>query len=199
MKKSIVSKILITLGLVLIITSFGLKIYSKNKEVQAIEEFNKKIALQQKEEDEGKKEEIDMTKKKSTGNKKIAIQIALIEIPSIDLESVIVEGVEKEKLRYYLCYFEETARPGEIGNFSISGHSSVIYNEILNNLHKVKIGDEIKIKTEKDDFIYTITEKFIVEPTEIGVLDQDTNKRMMTIVTCTDKGRRRLIVKAEMK
>lgn len=191
MKKNIVPILLIIIGISLSLTSFAIKGYSKKKEIESIARFNEKLALQEKEEE---KEE-----QKNKEEEDEIVEIAIIEIPSIDLKSVIVEGIEKEKLRYYLGHFEDTAMPGEVGNFSISGHSSVIYNEILNNLNKVEIGNEIKIETEKGEFIYIITEKFVVEPTEINVLNQDGNGKNMTIVTCTDNGKRRLIVRGEMK
>ncbi|MCD3297898.1 class D sortase, partial [Clostridium botulinum] len=128
----------------------------------------------------------------------IGKELALIEIPSIDLQSVIVEGMEKEQLRYYLCHFESTAMPGENGNFSIAGHSSFIYNEILNHLYEVNIGDVIKLKTKKGEFNYVINNKFIVEPNEVEVLDQNKDKKTMTIVTCSNRGKKRLIVTAQM-
>lgn len=194
MKKNILSILLITVGLVLILSSLGLKIYSKNKDKQLIKEFNNEMKLQkdQKQEENEQHKQIKYTNDEGD-------RIAIMEIPSINLKSVIVEGTNMNDLRFYLGHFNNTAMPGTKGNFSIAGHSSTIYNEILNNLHKVNIEDEIKIKTLTGEYEYVITKKFVVEPTEISVLDQDMDRESMTIVTCTEKGKRRFIVKAEMK
>ena len=204
MKKNIIPILLIVVGLCLVGTGLGLKSYSKNKEASLIKKFNEEIKLEKQNNNLNKqkgKEDKNRDGNKS-GNKNEGIsygnELALIEIPSIDLQSVIVEGMKKEQLRYYLCHFEETAMPGENGNFSIAGHSSFIYNEILNELYKVNIGDVIKLTTKKGEFNYYITKKFIVEPNEIQVLNQDENKKTMTIVTCSNRGKKRLIVTAEM-
>lgn len=201
MKRNIISSLFIIIGLVLMVSSLGIRMYSKNKESQLIKEFNNDIALENSKNDDknhdknyGKQKRKRIKYTNGDGDK-----IAIMEIPSISLQSIIVEGTNMDDLRYYLGHFKNTAMPGINGNFSIAGHSSTIYNEILNELYKVNIKDEIKIKTLTGEYDYIITKKFVVEPTEIGVLDQDENKKSMTIVTCTDKGKKRLIVKAEMK
>lgn len=201
MKRNIISSLFIIIGLVLMVSSLGIRMYSKNKEAQLIKEFNNDIALENSKND-------DKNHDKNYGKQKRKIikytngdgdKIAIMEIPSISLQSIIVEGTNMDDLRYYLGHFKNTAMPGISGNFSIAGHSSTIYNEILNELYKVNIKDEIKIKTLRGEYDYIITKKFVVEPSEVGVLDQDENKKSMTIVTCTDKGKKRLIVKAEME
>ncbi|EPY2278493.1 class D sortase [Clostridium sporogenes] len=201
MKRNIISSLFIIIGLVLMVSSLGIRMYSKNKEAQLIKEFNNDIALENSKNDDknhdknyGKQKRKTIKYTNGDGDK-----IAIMEIPSISLQSIIVEGTNMDDLRYYLGHFKNTAMPGINGNFSIAGHSSTIYNEILNELYKVNIKDEIKIKTLTGEYDYIITKKFVVESTEIGVLDQDENKKSMTIVTCTDKGKKRLIVKAEMK
>ncbi|KGM95674.1 sortase [Clostridium novyi A str. 4552] len=200
MKKNIIPVLLIVIGLCLVCTGVGLKIYSKNKEANLIEKFNEEIQLEKQNNKLHEERKGDSNNKNTNKNRSIDYgnEIALIDIPSIDLQSVIVEGMKKEQLRYYLCHFEDTAMPGENGNFSIAGHSSFIYNEILNNLYKVNVGDVIKLRTKKGEFNYFITKKFIVEPNEIEVLEQNENKKTMTIVTCSNRGKKRLIVTAEM-
>ncbi|WP_142415556.1 class D sortase [Hathewaya massiliensis] len=197
MKKNIISILLIILGITLILASLSIKVYSKNKESQLIDNFNSRLNAEKNEREliEHKHGEDESNKKEV----KIGDEISTIEIPSINLKSVIVEGIGKDQLRYALGHFKDTAMPGEYGNFSVAGHSSSIYKEILNNLYKVEIGDEIILKTLKGKFEYKITDKFVVEPTEINVLEQDKNKKNITIVTCTDGGEKRLIIKGEYK
>ncbi|AVP53651.1 sortase [Clostridium tetani] len=193
--KKIIAILLILIGIIVTLTSFGLKMYSKSKEKALMNHLTNELKL------ENKKETPKKTDVKDNNENEIINlhgAMAIIEIPSIGLKSVIVEGTEMEKLRYYIGHFKETALPGQLGNFCIAGHSSSMYSEILNNLHKVKIGDEIKIKTIKEEFNYKIKEKFVVDPTKVSVLNQDKTKRSMTIVTCTDNGKNRLIVKGEI-
>lgn len=177
--KKLISKILILLGLVVILGSISIKVYSRNMENKAVDNFEQKI------EEKAKIEDL-----------KIGEEMAQIDVPSIGLNSIIIHGIEKKYLNHYICHFENTAMPGENGNFSIAGHSSNIYNQVFNNIHKANIGDKINIKTTNEEFTYIITQMYETEPENIEVLNQDNDIKEMTIVTCSNGGKDRLIVKA---
>lgn len=185
MKK--IYNIIFALGLVLVLGSVSLNIYTKHKQNQAKNNFIQNIDKNE------KKEENDNDKIK------LSDEVALIDIPSVDISSVIVSGVGKDQIRHYIGHFEETAMPGENGNFCIAGHSSTVYNNVFNNLKNIKIDDEIKITTLDGEFTYIVSEIFETEPTNMSVLNQDNNLKEMTIVTCTNSGKDRLIVKGNLK
>lgn len=180
MKK--ISKIIAAMGLILILGSVSLNLYTKYKESEAINNLKQKIEVK---DDSDENKEI-----------KIGDEIALIDIDSVDISSVIVNGIGKEQIRHYIGHFENTPMPGETGNFSIAGHSSTIYNNVFNNLKNIKVGDDIVITTIDAKFIYKVSEVFESEPSNMSVLDQDNEIKEMTIVTCTKDGKERLIVKA---
>ena len=181
MKK--INKILFTLGLVLVLGSVSLNIYTKYKQEEAKNNFTQKLK-------EDKKEDTETT---------LGDGIALIDIPSVNISSVIVSGVGKEQIRHYIGHFEDTAMPGESGNFCIAGHSSTVYNNVFNNLKNINLNDEIKIRTSDGEFTYLVSEIFETEPTNVGVLNQNNDLKEMTIVTCTNGGKDRLIVKGNLK
>ena len=164
--KSKISKILITVGLLICVGSLSIKGYSKYLENKSTKSFEEKI-------DKNAKE-------------------------SKELNTVVVESIEKQYLNHYVCHFENTAMPGEYGNFSLAGHSSYRYNEVFNELHKINLDDEIIIKTLNNEFTYVVKDIFEVNPEDTFVLDQDNEIKELTIVTCTNKGKDRLIVKAEI-
>ena len=180
--KNKISKILITMGLLIIIGSLILITYSKYMENKALSSFEEKIERQ------------EVITEVNPGD-----EIGIIEIKSVNLKNVIVESTDKKYLNHHVCHFENSAMPGEDGNFALAGHSSTYYyNQVFNELHKVKIGDEILIKTINDEFTYTITETIVVQSDEIEVLDQDMTKKEITLVTCTNGGKQRFIVKGEV-
>ena len=180
--KNKISKILITMGILIIIGSLILITYSKYMENKALSSFEEKIERQ------------EVITEVNPGD-----EIGIIEIKSVNLKNVIVESTDKKYLNHHVCHFENSAMPGEDGNFALAGHSSTYYyNQVFNELHKVKIGDEIIIKTINDEFTYTITETIVVESDEIEVLDQDMTKKEITLVTCTNGGKQRFIVKGEV-
>ena len=74
----------------------------------------------------------------------------------------------------------------------------VLQSYPFNELHKVKINDEIEIETTKGIFKYKITEKFDTEAENTSVLTQDMSKKEITLVTCTNGGKKRLIIKGEI-
>lgn len=180
--KSKISKLLISMGLLIIIGSLILISYSKYVDNKALASFEEKI------------ETNEVITEINPGD-----EIAIIEIESVNLKNVIVESTDNKYLKHHVCHFQNSAMPGEDGNFALAGHSSTYYyNQVFNEVHKVKVGDEIKITTIDDEFIYTITETKVVEADEIEVLDQDTSKKEITLVTCTNGGKQRFIVKGEI-
>lgn len=181
--KNKISKLLILMGLLIIIGSLILIAYSKYVDNKALASFEEKI------------ENKEILTEINPGD-----EIGIIEIESVNLKNVIVESTDNEYLKYHVCHFEESVMPGEYGNFALAGHSSTYYyNQVFNEVHKVKLGDKIKITTIDNEFVYTITETKVVESDEIEVLDQDMSKKEITLVTCTNGGKQRFIVKGEIK
>lgn len=114
----------------------------------------------------------------------------------IDIQTALRDGV---------VHYPGTARPGQAGNFFVTGHSSYYpwdtgkYKTVFVRLHELVPGDEYWVYWNGDKHRYIVTEKFEVSPNEVRVLDQPSNKREATLMTCTPIGTtlRRLIVKAE--
>lgn len=185
--RRIVGLILIVVGLSIIVSIVYKKIDTskKQKELQNIleEVINEEPKELSKEEEE----------KLINGYK----PIALMEIPSISLSQGIVEGISDDILQYYLGHFEGSAKPGEKGNFSVAGHRVSDYSEAFVNLYKVEIGDEILIKANKKEYVYKVTDSFIVSPDNVEVLD-NTDEATITLVTCTVGAKERVIVKGNL-
>ena len=124
--------------------------------------------------------------------------IAKLEIPSIKLSQIVVEGISDDVLQYYLGHFETSAEPGEKGNFSVAGHRVSDYTDAFINLYTVVEGDEIIVETKEKRFTYEITDNFIVDPDNVEVLS-DTEDATITLVTCTVGAKQRVIVKGILK
>lgn len=122
---------------------------------------------------------------------------APIMLPNSNQESVIQENLRNGVVHYY-----GTAKPGEVGNSFITGHSSNYwwekgsYNYVFANLNKLAIGDQAKIYHNGNKYVYQVKEVIVVDPTDTSVLNQ-TDLPTMTLMTCTPPGTnwKRLIVK----
>lgn len=185
--RRVIGLILIIVGLAIIVTIVYKKIdtLKKQKELQNILEqvINEEPKELSKEEEE----------KLMNGYK----PIALMEIPSIGLSQGVVEGISDDILQYYLGHFENSAKLGEKGNFSVAGHRVSDYSEAFVNLYKVEIGDEVLVKANKKQYVYQVTDNFIVSPDNVDVLDK-TEDPTITLVTCTVGAKDRVIVKGRL-
>lgn len=98
-----------------------------------------------------------------------------------------------------------SAYPGEIGNFVITGHSagdiysSNPYKYIFSGLERLEDGDLIYVNYNSIRYTYRVIKKEVVEPTDVAALVVETNKPLITLVTCTPLGtsRYRLLVTGE--
>lgn len=98
-----------------------------------------------------------------------------------------------------------SAMPGEIGNLVITGHSAGdIYSNnqykfIFSGLERLGNNDLIYIDYQGTRYTYSVIKKETVEPSNVGALIYDTDKPMLTLITCTPLGtsRYRLLVTAE--
>lgn len=118
------------------------------------------------------------------------------------------EGVEndiQDALKHGVVHYPGTARPGQAGNFFVTGHSSYYpwadgdFKTIFARLHELVIGDEYWVYYGGDKHRYVVTGKKEVKPSDVTVLDQPTNRRMATLMTCTPVGTtlRRLILTSQ--
>lgn len=144
-------------------------------------------------------DEIEEYKNDSTDSSSSKIQnaIGIVEIPKLDVKAGILPGTDDYTLGYAIGHFEESAMPGENGNFALAGHSNYIGAEYFKNLYKLKAGDKIKIITKKHEYTYSVTEVFEVDPADVSVLEP-TKDKTITLVTCTPGAKKRVIVKGKI-
>ena len=98
-----------------------------------------------------------------------------------------------------------SAYPGEIGNFVITGHSagdiysSNPYKFIFSGLERLEEGDIIYVHYNSVRYTYKMVRSETIEPTEVSKLIYETDKPMLTLVTCWPLGtsRYRLLITAE--
>lgn len=98
-----------------------------------------------------------------------------------------------------------SAYPGEIGNFVITGHSagdvysSNPYKYIFSGLERLENGDLIYVNYNSMRYTYRVVKKEVVDPSNVAALVVNTDKPILTLVTCTPLGtsKYRLLVTAE--
>lgn len=138
-----------------------------------------------------------------------------LSIPSLGIDNISVqanvnsgdEKVYNKVLEYGLAHMSQTGLPISSikNNIVIYGHSaSGNYFEktgdpaaVFSILNKAKIGDEIYIKIEGEDYKYKIAKTKIVEPFDTEIIVGENNKKQtLTLFTCYPAGNnsKRLVV-----
>jgi len=124
--------------------------------------------------------------------------VAILKIPRIGLEKIIVEGVSLSDLKKAPGHYPDTPLPGQPGNAAIAGHRTT-YGAPFWDLNEVQPGDPILVTTRQGRFRYEVTNSFVVAPSAVEVLNP-TDDSILTLTTCNPRfsARQRLIVQAEL-
>ncbi len=124
--------------------------------------------------------------------------VAIIRIPRIGVDQVVVEGVSVPDLRKGPGHYPDTPLPGELGNAAIAGHRTT-YGAPFYRLDELESGDAIVITTLAGTFHYKVTGSRVVKPTELSVLEP-TTEATLTLTTCEPRfsAASRLVVHATL-
>lgn len=126
--------------------------------------------------------------------------IGKITIDRIDLELLLIEGVDDGALGLGAGHMPDTALPGQSGNCVIAGHRNYTFGSMFNRLDEIAEGDSIIVELQGKRFTYTVTEVKIVDPDDLSVTKQDNSLREITLITCHPvySSAHRLIIKGEL-
>lgn len=122
-----------------------------------------------------------------------------IQIPAIGVDAPTVEGDDWEALKQGAGHHVGSANPGESDNCIISAHND-IFGEIFRDLPDLDLGDDIFVYTISQVYHYAVTQKRIIEPTEVNVM-QDTSSPVLTLISCYPYGidTHRIVVIGELQ
>ena len=123
--------------------------------------------------------------------------VGKINIPSINVDYPILSETSDELLKVSVCKFWGSI-PNQVGNLCIAGHN-YRNKRFFSKVPTLKVGDIIEITDlNKTTQKYTVFDKYTVDPTDTNCTSQITNgKKIVTLITCTDDSKQRVIVQAE--
>jgi sortase A len=102
-----------------------------------------------------------------------------IEIPTIGLAAMILEGTDARTLRRAVGHISGTPLPGQQGNVAITGHRDTFFRPLL----KIRKDDEIRLTTLSGSYRYLVDSIKVVDPEDTEVLD-NSDDAILTLVTC---------------
>jgi sortase A len=126
-------------------------------------------------------------------------QAVRIQIPVIGVDAPVIEGDDWESLKRGAGHHIGSANPGESSNCIISAHND-IFGQIFRRLPDLDLGDQVLVHTATQVYRYAITQKRIIEPTDVSVM-YPTSSPVLTLISCYPYGidTHRVVVTAELE
>lgn len=128
--------------------------------------------------------------------------IGTVNIPKINVTYPILDGVtdaveETEELLKISPTKFWGPNPNQVGNFCVVGHN-YRNTRFFSKVPTLTTGDIVQITDLSGKMIqYKVYNKYQVDPTDVSCTTQLTNgKREVTLITCTDDSKHRVVVKA---
>jgi sortase A len=125
---------------------------------------------------------------------------AVILIPSINLDMVVVQGTDYESLKKGPGHYLDTADPWDgTGRVGIAGHRTTYLHPFF-DLDQVQDGDTISLLTQYGRYDYVVTANFVLPEETAGKVLAQTSDPTLVLTTCNPKyaSSQRLIVTADL-
>jgi sortase A len=121
----------------------------------------------------------------------------ILSIPSLDINYPVTDKTSEELLKISLNKYWG-GEPNTVGNYVIVGHNYK-NKKMFGKLSQISIGDTVEITDlEGTTVTYEVYSKYVVDPTDTACTSQMTNgEKEITLITCTNYGKQRLVVKAK--
>lgn len=124
---------------------------------------------------------------------------SIVSIPSLDISYPVLTTAQEsidEVLKISLVKFWG-GNPNEVGNYVVVGHNYK-NKKMFGKLSSINVGDEVELTDLTGRTLkYQVYDKYKVDPNDTKCTSQRTNgKKEITLITCTNYGTQRLVVKA---
>ena len=122
--------------------------------------------------------------------------VGIINIPKINIEYPILEKTNKESLKLSITKFWGE-KINQKGNVVLAGHNN-LNNKMFGKIDKLENGDIIELTDSQMVAVeYQVFDKYIIDPNDINcIFPVEENTREVTLITCTNRDKNRLVVKA---
>ena len=100
-------------------------------------------------------------------------------VPRLKLSTPVIEGDDDSTLDRAVGHLPDTPLPWEDGNSAIAGHRDGLFRP----LKDLKVGDEIRFRSTREEFRYKVTRTRIVQPDDVSVLEPR-SRDALTLITC---------------
>lgn len=194
MKKITVYKTILAMLVItaLVLATFIIKKYIEGNKIES----NIQSVLQEiKKEKQSNPNQIDVIKEIDEEIEGYKV-VGIINIPKINIEYPILEKTNKESLKLSITKFWGE-KINQKGNVVLAGHNN-LNNKMFGKIDRLENGDIIELTDSQMVAVeYQVFDKYIIDPNDINcIFPIDENTREVTLITCTNRDKNRLVVKA---
>lgn len=120
----------------------------------------------------------------------------ILEIPKINIKYPIINHTNEETMKVSVTKFSGP-QANEIGNYTIAGHNNKD-GTMFGKTKYLQIGDKIKLTNLKNETIeYEVFKIYSIDPRDVSCVESvEQGTREITLITCTNGHKNRLITKA---
>jgi sortase A len=104
--------------------------------------------------------------------------IGRLQIPTIDLDVVAVQGTDTASLQKGPGHYPETPFPGQGGTSAFAGHRTT-YLAPFRHLDQLKRGDEIKLEMPYANFAYRVQKTRVVDDSAVNIIHKVGYERLV--------------------
>ena len=121
---------------------------------------------------------------------------AKLEIEKLEINTYVLKEYSKPAMEVAVAKYYGP-KPNEQGNYCIAGHNYIRKN-MFSQLGKLEKGDKFTLTDNWNGQVqYEVYDKYKALPTNIEPLSQKTDgKKEVTLITCCDYSKKRIIIKA---
>lgn len=127
--------------------------------------------------------------------------VGIVKIPKLNINYPILAQTTNVEIMKVSPYKFWGANPNEVGNLCIIGHNYRRKGVFFSDVPSLKVGDIVEIQDLSQKTVqYEVYDLHTVDPNDRSDTTQYTNgKREVTLITCTDDAKQRVIVKCTEK
>jgi len=125
---------------------------------------------------------------------------ASIEIPKLNLKlPIYVGGSVNANLSKGIAHLQGSSLPvGGVGTHAVlAGHNGAVTNEWFTHIDRLTMGDEFFITVGEKRLAYRVIFMKVIAPTNTADLQIVKDQDLVTLLTCAESGKKRLIVTGE--
>jgi LPXTG-site transpeptidase (sortase) family protein len=108
----------------------------------------------------------------------------------------VISETSDQALKVSVCWYQG-ALPGEKGNMVITGHDYAS-GAHFGQLSKLSAGDRVTFNTPEKLYTYEVYDTEIIKPDQPEKLNEYDGDTVLTLLTCTSHGNRRLVVRCRL-